>query len=209
MPNLRDIVDVIAHRYKQVKEHLRAALLHLHLHSTALLEGLAATDDECEIVGAEPRVACGRVRIRKSCTTQDRRNVNTRLQALLTKSEALQFWQAEALRRAVDGRIPKDIVAHAVMVDCRRLVEADEFLLGGRGGVRAWGHCQVRSAVFEVPHIPLPIVDQARVVVALVQVFEDDGEDLWALVWKTNASLSRRREELRAACFGEPRRAWE
>ena len=51
---LRQIVNVVAERDEEVKEHLRAALLHLHLHRAASLEGLAAADDEREIVGAEP-----------------------------------------------------------------------------------------------------------------------------------------------------------
>ena len=151
-PNLHDIVNVIAHRDKQVKEHLRAALLHLHLHRAAPLEGLAAANDECEVVGAEPRVAGRRVRICEACTAQDRRDIDAGLQALLPKSETLEFRQREALRGAVDGCIPEDIVTHAVMVDYCRLVEADEFLFGGGGVVRAGCHCQIRSAgVLERP----------------------------------------------------------
>ena len=130
---LRQVVNVVAERDEEVKEHLRAALLHLHLHRAAPLEGLAAADDEREIVGAEPRVAGRRVRVRESCAAQDRRYVDAGLQALLAKSEALQVWQRVALRGTVDGCIPKDVVAHAVVVNCRELVEADEFLFGGVG----------------------------------------------------------------------------
>lgn len=53
LPDLHDVVDVIAHGDEQVKEHLCAALLHLHLHCAAALEGLAAADDECEVMSAE------------------------------------------------------------------------------------------------------------------------------------------------------------
>ena len=123
------------HCDEQVKEHLRAAFLNLHLHRAASLKGLAAADDEREIVGAEPRVAGGRVRIREACTAQDRRDVDAGLQALLAKSKALHFRQGEAQRSAVDGRVPEDVVAHAVVVNGSRLVEADEFLLSGGGGV--------------------------------------------------------------------------
>jgi len=52
--NLRQIVDVVAESHEQVKEQLRVASLHLLLHRAASFEGLAAADDECEVVGAEP-----------------------------------------------------------------------------------------------------------------------------------------------------------
>jgi len=104
--HLDNVVNVVAHRDKQVKEHLRAAFFHLHLHRAAALEGFAAVDNESKEMGAEPRVAGRRVRISESSTAQDRRHVNTRLQALLSKSKTLQFWQAETKRSAVDNRVP-------------------------------------------------------------------------------------------------------
>ena len=47
LPNLRDIIDVIAHGHEQIEEKLRVTLLHLHLHRAAAFEGLATADDEC------------------------------------------------------------------------------------------------------------------------------------------------------------------
>jgi len=189
---LDNIVDVVAHRHEQVEEELRVALLHLHLHRAAALEGLAAADDEGEVVGAEARVAGRRVRIREACTAQDGRDVDAGLQALLTKSEALQVWQGEAERGTVNGCVTEDIVAHAVVVDGRGIVETDELLRLVRV-VRARGEggsCRV-SCVLEGPRVALLVVQEARVVVALVEVLEDGREDLWLLVWEADASLSR------------------
>lgn len=47
LPNLRDIIDVIAHGHEEVEEELCVTLLHLHLHRAAAFESLAATDDKC------------------------------------------------------------------------------------------------------------------------------------------------------------------
>jgi hypothetical protein len=54
--NTSHIINVIAQRDEEVKEQLRAAGHHLHLHGTAALEGAAAADDEREVVGSELRV---------------------------------------------------------------------------------------------------------------------------------------------------------
>jgi len=202
---LDNIVDVVAHRHEQVEEELRVALLHLHLHRAAALEGLAAADDEGEVVGAEARVAGRRVRIREACTAQDSRHVDTSLQTLLPKSEALQIWQTETKRSAVDGCIPEDVVTRAVMVGGRRLIEADELLRVVRM-YRTGGHCRVLQ-VLERPSVALLVVQEARVVVALVQVLEDSAEDLRLVVWEADAALAWGREELITAGGGEPRRA--
>jgi len=207
---LDNVVDMIAHRHEQIEEELGVALLHLHLHCAAALEGLAAADDECEVVCAEARVAGRRVRVGETCTAQYGRYVDAGLQALFPESKALQIGQREAQRGAVDGCVTEDIITHAVVVDCRGVVEAVEFL-GFVRVVRARcgrGSCLV-VCVLERPRVTLLVVHEARVVVALVQEFEDGAEDLWLLVWESDASLAWGLEELLTAGRGEPRRARE
>ena len=52
---------MIDHRDEEVEEQRRPALLHLHLHSPAALEGVAGADDESEVVGSQLGVGGGRV----------------------------------------------------------------------------------------------------------------------------------------------------
>ena len=53
---------MVAHGNEEIEEEL-AALFHLKLHCAATLKGIAAADDECEIVSSKLRVAVGCVRI--------------------------------------------------------------------------------------------------------------------------------------------------
>ena len=50
-------------------------------------------------------------------------------------------------------------------------------------------------------------MQEARVVVALVQVLEDGAEDLRLIVWEADTALAWGGEELITAGGGEPRRA--
>ena len=59
----RDVIDVVAKRNKEVKEERRASVPHLELHRAAALKGVAATDDEREVMGAQLRVRVGRVSV--------------------------------------------------------------------------------------------------------------------------------------------------
>lgn len=61
--NVNDIVKVVAHGHKQVEEQLAAARLHLGLHGSAALEGLAAADDQGEVMSAQTAVRVGRVSV--------------------------------------------------------------------------------------------------------------------------------------------------
>jgi len=54
--HVNDVVEVIAHGYKQVEEELAAARLHLGLHGPAALKGLAAADDQGEVMSAQTAV---------------------------------------------------------------------------------------------------------------------------------------------------------
>lgn len=52
LPDLDNVIDVIAHRHKQVEEQF-APILHFHLHGAAPLESLATSDDQSKIMSAE------------------------------------------------------------------------------------------------------------------------------------------------------------
>lgn len=78
----------------------------------------------------------------------------------------------------VDGRVFED--SDAVHVDGRLGSPAD------------------LESVLQVPSVAFPVVLQARVVVTLVQVFEDGAEDFGFLVWQLDTPVCRL-EELRAA----------
>lgn len=140
-------------------------------------------------MGSEAGVTGWRVRIRESGATQYGRHVNASLQALLAKSKTLEVWQAEAKRSAVDGCVPKDVVTYAMVVSCRGLIEADELLWVVRV-FRTGGHCRILQ-VLERPRVALPVMQETRVVVALVEILEDSAEDLWLLVWEADAALAR------------------
>lgn len=55
---------MVAERNKEIKEELRAAVVHLQLHRAAALKGAAAADDQGKIVCPQLRVGVGRVGIR-------------------------------------------------------------------------------------------------------------------------------------------------
>lgn len=52
--HVNDVVEVVAHGHKQVKEQFAASSFHLSLHGAAALESLATADDQGEVVCAEP-----------------------------------------------------------------------------------------------------------------------------------------------------------
>lgn len=87
------------------------------------------------------------------------------MKALFPKSKALQFFQAEFLRSTVYGSVFEQDPTDTSMVDCR---------LDGSAtteGIRV-------VEVFEFPRVATLVVQQAWVVVSLVEVFEDTGKDL-------------------------------
>lgn len=45
LPDLDNVVDMVAHGHKQIEEQF-ATILHLHLHGSAPLESLATSDDQ-------------------------------------------------------------------------------------------------------------------------------------------------------------------
>ena len=52
LPDLDNVIDVIAHRHKQVEKQF-APILHFHLHSSAPLKSLATSDDQSKVMSAE------------------------------------------------------------------------------------------------------------------------------------------------------------
>lgn len=48
-----NIVDVVGEGDEQIEEQLAASVEHFHLHGTAALEGVAAADDEGEVVSSQ------------------------------------------------------------------------------------------------------------------------------------------------------------
>ena len=74
---------MIHHRHEEVEEERRSACLHLHLHRAAALEGVAATDDESEVVCAELGVAGRCVGVGVAGGGEDGAALDARLEALL------------------------------------------------------------------------------------------------------------------------------
>jgi hypothetical protein len=70
---------MVAQGYKQVEEELGAAVEHLELHRPAPLEGVAAANDESEIVGAQLGVGVGSVGIGIAGRGEDGTGLNPRL----------------------------------------------------------------------------------------------------------------------------------
>jgi hypothetical protein len=101
---------------------------------------------------------------------------------LLAKSKTLQFLQAKFLGSAVDGGVFEHVTAHPRVEDCR---------LDGSATTKV---LRVMS-ILELPGIVTLAVQQAWVVVSLVEVFEDAGKDLRHfirqihLLWRTLIEL--------------------
>lgn len=70
---------MVAEGDEQIKEELGAAVIHLELHSTASLEGAAASDDQGEVVGPQLGVRVGCVGIGISGRRQDGAALDARL----------------------------------------------------------------------------------------------------------------------------------
>lgn len=96
---------------------------------------------------------------------------------MLPQSNPLQLVQAVLVGRAVDHGILEQVAVDGVVVDGG---------LGSRGGGVVLLHQQLgvdpgtagRLGLLELPRVVALVVQEARIVVALVEVFEDGGEDL-------------------------------
>lgn len=160
--DLDNVIDVIAHCHKQIEKQF-TTFLHFHLHSTAPLESLATSDDQRQVMSAEPRLCVGSVFICISCRTQDNIDLDARLKALFPQSQFLQVFQAVLICRTIHYGVPKDIATGLLNEDCRFAVSAATRFYVLR--------------IFEIPCVTALVVQQAGVVIAFVQEFENAGED--------------------------------
>ncbi|KAL2278252.1 hypothetical protein FJTKL_14528 [Diaporthe vaccinii] len=119
VPHLDDVVEVVAQRDKEVKVQFAAlsSLLHLGLHGARPLEGLAAPDDQCQVVGAQAAVRVRGMGVAVLGRTQDGAHVDARLQPLLPQRQPLQLLQPVPLGRAVDHRVPEEVFSELILGD--------------------------------------------------------------------------------------------
>lgn len=109
---------MIRHGNKQIKVQLMPSL-HLNLHGAAPLEDPTTPNDHRQVMSAKARLGVGRIVVRKPSRPQDHVDRDSALEALLTKSEALELVQAVLLGCAVHRRVPEDQVLDAGVVDRR------------------------------------------------------------------------------------------
>jgi hypothetical protein len=119
--------------------------------------------------------------------------LNARLQALLSQSKPLQLVKPVLFRRAIQQRVLQQRQSRARMHD-RTFHRPPPAI--------------VALGALELPRVAAFVVQQARVVVAFVEVFEYGGEDLWELVGEVDA-FGGGFEELAAADGGEEGRGGE
>jgi hypothetical protein len=206
--HIHNIIDVIAHGDKEIEKQLPPHL-HFHLHRPTALERLPAADDESEVMGAQPRVGVWRVLVREARTAEDGGDLDAALQALLAQGEPLELLEAIPVRGAVHGRVAENDVADASVEDCR--LDGDAAAVGGGGGVGGLGEVgRDFERALEHPGLAPLVVQQARVVVAFVQILKHAREDLGFFEgeieapvggWLEELVLQRRREERRVTQY--------
>ena len=117
IPHLHNVINMVAKCDEQIKEKFTATL-HFRLHGSAPLKCLATSDDQGEIMSAEPRVRVRRVVIRIPSTTKNCSDLDSTLQTLFPKSKALEFLETVLLRGAVYDCVLQKVFAHAGNVAC-------------------------------------------------------------------------------------------
>ena len=155
------VIHVVYHGDEQVEKQL-AAVFHLVLHRAAALEGVAGTDDECEVVCTKLGVVVRCVGVGVASGSQDGRALDARLQTLFAKSQLLQLVQSVLLSLAIDDGILQDWSSRRV----------DHCFVG----------TVVVTAVLKGPAVALLVELETRVVVALVEVLKNRRENLRLLV---------------------------
>ena len=133
-------------------------------------------------MGPQLRVALGRVGVRIPRARQNGTTLDARLEPLLAQRQPLELVQAIAFRGAVDERVLQQHLAAGRVVD---------------RGLRI-----LLRRHLEFPCVAALVVQEARVVVAFVEVFEDGGEDLRDFFGQGDP-FSAGLEELAAADGGE------
>ena len=109
------------------------------------------------------RVRC--VFVGKASRSQNHFDLDAGLKALFPKSKAFQLVQAEFLGSAVDSGVFEQVTTHTGMVDCR---------LDGSATTKV---IRILS-ILELPGVVTLVMQQAWIVVSLIKIFEDAGEDL-------------------------------
>jgi len=111
-------------------------------------------------MSAEPRVRVRRVVIGISCTPENGSDLDSTLQTLLPKSKALELLQAVLLGGTIYDGVLQKVFSHAGDVCC------------SLDGSAATGVFWVWAllCIFEFPRASALVVDQAGVVVALLQM---------------------------------------
>jgi hypothetical protein len=188
--DVNDVVEVVAHGDKEVEEELAAAGLHLSLHGAAALKGFAAADDEGEVMGAQAAIRVRGVGVGVLGRAQDCGDVDAGLEPLLAQGQALELIEAVAVGGAVDDGIAEDGGAYAGEEDggVGRAGGCGAASPRGVGGVGGGVRREVLGGVIlELPRVAVPAVDEAWVVVTLVEILEDGGENLWLLVGESDS----------------------
>jgi len=205
---LDDVIQVVAHGNKQVEEelaasrsiHVATALFHLGLHGAAALEGLAAPDDERQVMGAQAAVRVGGVGVAVLGAAQHGAYVDARVQPLFAQRQLLELLQPITPRGTVDDGVAEDVLADARYIDGRldsgrdlgglACAATSEFkCIGKRRGILDGG--PTRERILELPRVAVLVVHQAGVVVALVEVLEDGAEDLRLLIGERDPPVLR------------------
>lgn len=190
------VVEAVAHGDEQVEPQARAVAVpgadararhaHLRLHGARPLEGVAAADDQSEIVGAQVSVTLRCVSVRKLRTGEDSGDGDAGLQTLFPECDSFELRELVALGGAVDGRILQDADALAGVWICGVRLEGTRAHGCGtshrRRRVRhpdgAVGIAWAGVIILECPGVAAAIELEFGEVVAFVEVFEDGGEDL-------------------------------
>jgi len=196
-PDIHNVIHMVAQRDEQIEEEFPTTL-HLRLHGAAPLKRLATSDDQGQVVSAEARVRVRRVVVRVARAAQDRADLDAALQALLAQRQRLQLLEPVAPRGAVHDGVAQQGLARAG--DVTRGLDVSATASVFRGGTP--------RRVLEGPRAAPLVLEQARVVVPLVEVLEHAREDLGLLVGEVDP-LARRVEELAPACRREERRQAE
>lgn len=179
-PRVRKIIDMVAHRHEQVKEQF-SPHLHLHLHGSTTLECFPAADDQSEVMSAQPRVIVRCVLVGIPSTAQNDADLDPALQALLAQRELLELLEAVAVGSTVHSCVTEDKVIHTGVE--KGWLDSGGAVAGFVGVGR--GHCTL-----EHPGLTALVVKQAGVVVTLVQILENAGENLRFLCRQVDASSS-------------------
>lgn len=158
LPNIHNVIYMIAKRYKKVKEKFTATL-HFCLHGSTPLKCLATSDNQSKIMSAEARVRVWCVVISIPSTAKNHSNLDSTLQTLFPKRQALEFLETVFLCSAVYDCISQEMLLHTRYVYCSLDRSADTGVFG------VWGfHC-----ILKFVRVSTLVVHQAWVIVALLR----------------------------------------